>query len=46
MFHTDKYAALVARHREAIIAAEKYIREHPQTGFKEWQTGAASPHHL
>lgn len=40
MFHTDKYAALVARHREAIVAAEKYIWEHPETGFKEWQTGA------
>ena len=36
----QKYQDLVLRHREAILAAERYIWTHPETGYKEWQTSA------
>lgn len=35
-----KYLELVARHRPEMAAAERYIWEHPETGFREWQTSA------
>jgi len=33
-----KYQTLVEKNREAILAAERYIWAHPETGFKEWET--------
>ena len=32
--------ALVDKHRELILAAERYIWAHPETGYKEWKTDA------
>ena len=40
MIETEKYRALVAQHRKEILAAERHIWQHPETGFKEWQTSA------
>lgn len=37
---TEKYARLAQKHRDEILAAEAFIWAHPETGFKEWQTGA------
>lgn len=33
-----KYHHLVEKHREAILATERYVWKHPETGFKEWET--------
>ncbi len=33
-----KYQALVEKHREEIFAVERYLWEHPETGFREWNT--------
>lgn len=30
----------VEKHREEILAAERYIWQHPETGYKEWKTDA------
>jgi amidohydrolase len=30
----------VDKHRERILAAERYIWKHPETGYKEWKTSA------
>ncbi len=35
-----KYRELVAKHRAAMEEAERYIWEHPETGFREWKTSA------
>lgn len=40
MIETEKYRVLVAQHRTEILAAERHIWQHPETGFKEWQTSA------
>lgn len=34
------YTALVDQHRQAILDAERWIWQHPESGFKEWQTHA------
>ena len=33
---TAKYLRAVERHKGAILAAEKYLWKHPQTGYNEW----------
>lgn len=33
---TAKYIRAVERHKTAILAAERYLWRHPQTGFGEW----------
>jgi amidohydrolase len=30
----------VDKHRELILTAERYIWKHPETGYREWKTGA------
>ena len=35
---TEFYANLVSKHREMILETERYIWEHPESGFKEWNT--------
>ena len=32
------YNALVEKHRELILAAERYIWKNPETGYKEFKT--------
>jgi len=39
MNHQD-YCALVEKHRDKILEAERYIWTHPETGFREWNTSA------
>ena len=34
------YNALVEKHRELILAAERYIWQNPETGYKEYKTDA------
>lgn len=34
----QKYCALAEKHREEILAAERYIWQHPESGYKEWNT--------
>lgn len=34
------YLDLVNKHRETILEAERYIWQHPESGFKEWNTHA------
>lgn len=36
----NKLFTAIEKHRELMWAAEKYIWEHPETGYKEWQTHA------
>lgn len=36
----QKYLDLIERHRETILAVERFIWEHPETGYKEWQTSS------
>lgn len=33
-----KFHALVEKHRDEILATERYVWNHPETGFKEWET--------
>lgn len=33
-----RYKALVEKHREKILEVERYVWEHPETGFREWNT--------
>ncbi len=35
-----KYEAYVERHRDLLLGAERYIRENPELGFKEWKTSS------
>lgn len=35
---TDFYKGLVEKHREKILEVERYVWEHPESGFKEWNT--------
>lgn len=37
MEHT-KYRKLVEKHREKILEVERYIWQHPESGFREWNT--------
>jgi len=34
------FKELVAKHRQTIFEAERWIWQHPESGFKEWQTHA------
>lgn len=34
----DKHIENVNKHRELIFAAEQYLWEHPETGYKEWES--------
>jgi len=34
------YFDLVSKHREKILETERYIWQHPESGFKEWNTSA------
>lgn len=36
--NTTNYQTLVAKHREKIFEVERYIWQHPETGFREWNT--------
>ncbi len=36
----DLIKKAVDRHRELILSAERYIWEHPETGYREWETHA------
>ncbi len=36
----QKYASAVDKHRALILAAERYIWQHPETGYKEFKTSA------
>lgn len=36
----EKYIEFVNKYRKQIYDAEKYIWEHPETGFNEWKTSA------
>lgn len=33
-----KFHKLVEKNRDAILATERYVWNHPETGFKEWET--------
>ncbi len=33
-----KFHKLVEKHRDEILATERYVWNHPETGFKEWET--------
>lgn len=33
-----KFHQLVEKHQEEILATERYVWNHPETGFKEWET--------
>ena len=33
----QKLTAMVEKHKDMILAAERYIWEHPQTGYNEWE---------
>ncbi|MBE6565380.1 MAG: amidohydrolase [Ruminococcaceae bacterium] len=35
---TKKWIAFVEKHREKILAAERQIWNHPETGYREWKT--------
>lgn len=37
---TEKLSVLVEKHADRIYAAERYIWQHPETGYKEWNTSA------
>ena len=36
----NKFTALVEKHRQAVLDAERWIWQHPESGFKEWKTHA------
>lgn len=36
--NTQFYLDIVNKHREEIFAAERYIWQHPESGYKEWNT--------
>lgn len=36
----EQYKEYVARHRQEILDAERYIWKNPETGYKEWKTHA------
>ncbi len=36
----EKLISLVEKHRDLILAAERHIWNHPEIGYKEWQTTA------
>lgn len=38
--HPVKYHENVEKNRQAILDTERYVWNHPETGFKEWQTQA------
>lgn len=38
--YQKKLALMVEKHRDLIFAAERYIWQHPETGYREWQTDA------
>ncbi len=38
--NTKLINAAVDKHRDEILAAERYIWAHPETGYREWQTTA------
>lgn len=40
MTEKERCVALVTRHRDEILSAERYIWQHPETGFHEWNTSA------
>ena len=37
---TEKLSVLVEKHADRIYAAERYIWQHPETGYKEWNPSA------
>jgi len=38
--NNQAYFDLVSKHREKILEVERYIWQHPESGFKEWNTSA------
>ena len=42
----NKLFTAIENHRELMWEAEKYIWEHPETGYKEWQTHAFLKEHM
>lgn len=40
MMNHEQILAAVDRHREKILAAERWLWAHPETGYREWQTHA------
>ncbi|HCS72359.1 MAG TPA: amidohydrolase [Clostridiales bacterium] len=40
MVDYEKLLGTVDKHRENILAAERYIWKHPETGYREWKTSA------
>lgn len=40
MTEKERCIKLITQHRAEILAAERYIWQHPETGFREWNTAA------
>ena len=36
--NAEFYRSLVERHRQTILDTERWVWQHPETGYKEWQT--------
>ncbi len=36
--NTEFYRSIVEKHRDKILEVERYVWEHPESGFKEWNT--------